>query len=78
MAGYAQGMQQFGNAGPAMARIQGLNNFNQQFGGRNVLGAGQQPAQPRLPQQPMQQPGFLSNAWFGNLAGQAGRFLKGF
>ena len=75
MAGYAQGMQQWGNAGPAMARIQSLNNFNQQFGGRSVLGAGQKPAQPR----PVQggKPGVLSNAWFGNMLGQAQRYLRG-
>ncbi len=73
MAGYAAGMQQYGNAGPAMARIQGLNNFNQQFGGRNVMGAGQRAAQPR----PAQAPGMFSNAWFGNLMGQAGRYLRG-
>ena len=72
MAGYAQGMQQWGNAGPAMARIQSLNNFNQQFGGRSVLGAGQKPAQPRQGQAPM-----LSNAWFGNMLGSAQRYLRG-
>jgi hypothetical protein len=73
MAGYAQGMQQFGNAGPAMGRIQSLNNFNQQFGGRNILGAGQRPAQPMQPQ--MGQQPFLSNGWFGNMLGQAQRYL---
>jgi len=72
MAGYAPGFQQYGNAGSAMRQIQNLNNFNQQFGGRNVLGAGQKPAQPRQGQAPI-----LSNAWFGNMLGSAQRYLRG-
>ncbi len=74
MAQSGAGMQSsYGAAGPMMGQIQGMNNYNQQFGGRNVMGSGQRPSQPKIPMQPR---GASQPSWGGRLVGMAQNFLR--
>lgn len=62
-------MAGYGQANSVMGDINRMNNYNQQFGGRSVVGSGQKPAQPRG------QTG-QSKPWYSNMMGSAQRFLQ--